>query len=447
MADRQSIRVRETLKSMFSDQKLNALAKETRFIQRQRKVTAKGFFWTLVLGFAAGSTRTVAMLRRAFERSTGVTLVPSAFYDRFSPELVAFLKAAVAHALDHFRLAWKGLAASYDAFEDVMITDSTLIKLNDALARLFPGCRTNTSPAAAKLHAVLSVEGAGKSTVKLTNGRVHDRRKLVVGDWVKGKLLLFDLGYYHFQLFTTIVRLGGHFLTRLKENANPTIVRVFNGCACDATRLVGQSLQSVLAGLRRDVLDVEVEVRATARVYNGKRSSRPARFRLVAIRDSESRDYHCYLTSIPHETLSAEDLARCYRARWEIELVFKELKSGYRLDDVESSKKEVVESLIYAAVLTLLTSRRLLQTITPWIDGPRERVTAGRWWRVFAEYAQEFLLLVVRPPREAAAFRNLLTTIVHELIDPHTTRRPLLSFALSPSYATPCGRDATRTTR
>jgi hypothetical protein len=64
MADRQSIRVRETLKSLFSDQRLNALAKATGFVKSQRKVKPVAFFWTLVLGFEIGSARKISGLRR-----------------------------------------------------------------------------------------------------------------------------------------------------------------------------------------------------------------------------------------------------------------------------------------------------------------------------------------------------------------------------------------------
>ena len=194
MADRQSIRVRETLKSLFSDQRLNALSRRSEFVVRRRKVNPVAFFWTLVLGFGVGSTRNVSGLRRAYQRSTGTKLVPSSFYDRFNDRLVAFLKAAVEHALDEFQLAIHDVGCSFEAFRDIMITDSTVIKLHDALAKTFPGSRTTTSPASAKVHAVMSVKGRGKSTIKLTNGRVHDRKKFVVKDWVRGRLLLFDLG-------------------------------------------------------------------------------------------------------------------------------------------------------------------------------------------------------------------------------------------------------------
>ena len=431
MADCQSTRVRQTLKSLFSDQRLNALARTTGFVIRQRKVKPVAFFWTLVLGFGIGSVRKVSGLRRAYQRSTGITLVPSSFYDRFNTRLVAFLKGTVEHALGEFRIAFCEIGDRFDCFQDVMITDSTVIKLHDALANLFPGCRTNTAPASVKLHAVMSVKGRGKSTVKLSGGRVHDRRKLVVVPWVKGKLLLFDLGYYDFALFRNIVRSGGHFLTRLKENANPKIVGVFEGSAIDEKRLLGQSLQAVLCGLRRDFL--EVEVRAKTRRYKGRQSSTVERFRLVAVRDSEERKYHCYLTSIPAEVLSAKEVASTYRARWEIELVFKELKSGYRLDDVDSRKKEVVQSLIYAAVLTFLASRRRLRSIACRLGELRDRITPRRWWTVFTEYAQELQRLMIRPPREAPPLTDLIKTIEHELIDPHTKRQTLLAAALSAS--------------
>ena len=71
MADRESTRVRECLKSLFSDQRLNSLARETGFVRRQRFIKPVAFFWTLVLGFGVGSARKISALRRAYQHSTG----------------------------------------------------------------------------------------------------------------------------------------------------------------------------------------------------------------------------------------------------------------------------------------------------------------------------------------------------------------------------------------
>ena len=66
-------------------------------------------------------------------------------------------------------------------------------------ARRFPGTRTNSAPAAAKLHLVMSVRGTGVHKVKVTGERAKDHRTLQMGPWVEGRLLLFDLGYFRYH--------------------------------------------------------------------------------------------------------------------------------------------------------------------------------------------------------------------------------------------------------
>ena len=80
MARRQSIGIRAELTSLISTRRLNFLARLSGLVQRRRKVDPMALFWTIVLGFGAGPQRTLAGLRRAYQRSTGATLVPSAFY-------------------------------------------------------------------------------------------------------------------------------------------------------------------------------------------------------------------------------------------------------------------------------------------------------------------------------------------------------------------------------
>jgi IS4 transposase len=92
------------------------------------------------------------------------------------------------------------------------------------LERSFAACRTNHSLAALKLHAVISVSGKGPRSVKVTAERVHDGPVFRVGPWVEDRLLLFDLAYFPFQLFTCIRRNGGYFVVRLKKSADPTVV-------------------------------------------------------------------------------------------------------------------------------------------------------------------------------------------------------------------------------
>jgi len=212
----------------------------------------------------------------------------------------------------------------------------------------------------------------------------------------------------------------------LKKNASPTIVQAHRRVRGNSVSLEGRKLQDVLGRLQRQILDVEIEAAFKNRKYAGKRTGNRQRFRLVAILDEHTYEYHCYVTNIAGEMLAAEEIGNTYRARWEVELIFKELESSYRMDQITSSNHAVAESLIYAAVLTLLVSRKLFRLVCRSLGDLAERATAGRWSKLLSACAQEIQLLVIRPPREARFLRGFFATAVDEVIDPHTRRRPSL---------------------
>ena len=51
--------------------------------------------WTVLLGFGIGRERTLAGLRRTYERVTGKSLVPSSYYGRVSKELARMFRAVL----------------------------------------------------------------------------------------------------------------------------------------------------------------------------------------------------------------------------------------------------------------------------------------------------------------------------------------------------------------
>ena len=265
MARRQSIGIRQELTSLIPTRQLNRLARLSGLVRRRRKIDPMELFWTVVLGFGAGRARTLAGMRRAYQKSTGATLVPSAFYDRFTKSLAVFMRRVVEELLEKLQETEAKFSGLLRSFQDVVVTDSTVVKLHDLLERRFPACRTNHTKAAAKLHVVMSVRGQGPRTVKLTSGRKHDGPVFRVGRWVRDRLLMFDLGYFRYQLFDCIDRNGGYFISRLKENANPEITATLRqwrgrsvslaGCMggrrSGARRSLGESSESAIKKLRK----------------------------------------------------------------------------------------------------------------------------------------------------------------------------------------------------
>jgi putative transposase len=395
--------------------------------RRQRKVRVQALFWSLILGFGAGRVRTLAGLRRAYEDAAGHTLAPSAFYDRFTPAVAQWLRVLLAQVIAR-AVAQVRLSGLLRSFQDLVLTDSTVIRLHDWLAGVFPACRTNHTQAALKMHVVYSVAAAGLRSIKLTAERAHDGPVFTVGPWVQDRLLLFDLGYFRYQLMSCITRNGGFYIVRLKKSADPLIVGVHRRWRGKAVDLVGKRVSEVLPRLQRQEIDVEVEVHFKNRRYAGIRRGASMRIRLIGVRDAQSGEHHLYLTNIAPERLTANEIAQVYAARWIIELLFRQLKGQFRVEDMPSSNRAIVEALVYAALIALALSRELMGMIQRRLGKRGERVPQERWSKLFAEAARDLLRALAR--RTCALTRALLAgverTLLHEAVDPNLGRLLLL---------------------
>lgn len=415
--------VEAVLTNLFPSAKLRKTAVDAGVVTRRRKVDVVAFFWTLVLGFGVAKHRTLAGLRRTYENRTSTKIEESSFYDRFTPKMAKWLRGIVGEALEHVTTDSRRLADRLSGFRDLLLIDSTVIRLHELLRGSFAGCRTNHTKAAAKLHVVMSVKDASPARIQLTPERTNDRSPWRrVGGWVRDTLMLFDLGYFGYALFTRIDENGGFFISRLKANANPVVVAQNRQWRGQSRPVVGKRLRDAVDGLQREVLDVMVEVTFDRRAYRGCRRRDTRSFRVVGVLDDVTGEYHLFVTNIPVERLDGHEVASTYRLRWQIELLFKEMKSHYRLDQLPSRKRHVVETLLYAAILTLIASHALL-------DALRRRLGAGR---------------SIPPLRWAAVFDALAPGLLVAVLATFTRPRPhedpwllLLSQATDPNLARP----------
>lgn len=412
------------LNAIFSPDWLRQTANEVGLVKRNRKIDPVALFWVLVLGFGVGVERTLASLRRAYETASAKSIVPSAFYDRFSPQLVVFLKKCLTHGMTELASnASLTLSAKLSGFKDLVVADGTLLKLHKNLARQFPGAR---SDAELKIHTVISVTTGGPKSITFHAGKTAEVKTMRVGPWVKDTILLFDLGYFKYQLFSRITRNGGHFVSRLKQTANPTIVAVLRQHRGRAIDLAGKNLKDILPQLKREVLDVLVEVSFKRRSYRGESSPATETYRLIGVLNHETNEYHLYITSLSPEQMSAEDVAILYGARWSVELIFKELKRIYQLDVIRSGKSEVVEALVLVALLTLLVSHRVLNFMRQVASEKGHRWTPMRWAETFRVSSGRLLGNIL----EAAGIDDdpleLMYFYLVEGVDPNVNRKRLL---------------------
>jgi putative transposase len=421
----------KVLEELYPPDELRSVAKETGMSVRYRKVDPVQIFWVLILSFGVKLERTLAGMKRNYEEWTGKTLCYGSWFERFNPELAAFLKACAAIGLEKMaRMASRTLSEKLQSFKDILIIDSTIIRLHEALAKKFPATRSRKVAAGVKVSVLISAVANGPRTVTIHGERTGEVKTLSIGHWIKDRILLFDLGFFKFQLFARIGENGGYFVSRLKENADPIFLsslKVHRGRAID---LVGKRWSEIKTRLMRDVLDAEVEVSFSRREYNGKRSRDALKVRMIAVYNEDAERYHVYLTNIPPDVLRAEDIAALYRVRWAIELVFKELKGHYAIDVVKTTKAYIVECLIWTSILTMLASRRLYSLLLS--SAPpekRARYTPGRWANTFTERA-DLLLSCLKAhfgfaSKESERFDKLAALYERHTLDPHVNRHRL----------------------
>lgn len=412
---------------LFPPEYLMETAKETGMVKRIRKINPITLFWVLVLGFGVHLERTLAGLKRRYEKEAAEELSSSSWYDKFTPQLREFLHRCVLHGIEvQAQQPGRILKEKLHGFKDLLIQDSSIIRLNDTLAKVWPATRSRTVAAGVKISLVVSSIVDGIHSVHLVPENTSEVKTLRIGPWVRDRILLIDQGFFKFGAFDKIQRYHGYFVSRLKKGVNPLIVGVNCKWRGRSVPVVGERLNDVLPRLKRQVIDVTVEVEFKRRTYQGKRSSVKRRFRLVGVYNEEEKKYHLYITNIGKDRLDAKDIALLYRARWEIELIFKELKSRYCIDLIPSVKPAIVEAFIWIGILTLICSRRIFLLVRAVNPNKAKRFTHLRWAKVFAENAPDLMRAVIRSNGLEFNIMTYIDIFSSQACDPNVHRKRLM---------------------
>ena len=344
----------------FPSDELRERVRATNLVERERKFDIVALFYTLSLGFAAGSDQSLqAFLERYVEMADCDELSYSSFHEWFEPGFVALLREILDDSIENLDTGRKDLNGRLERFRDVLIADSTIVSLYQDAAEIYPA--TGDDQAELKLHLTESLSTGLPTRYQTTDGKTHDRSQLPTGEWVADALILLDLGFYDFWLFDRIDQNDGWFVSRVKDNANFEIVEELRTWKGNSIPLEGESLQAVLDDLHRQEIDVRITLSFDRK--RGSSASSTRTFRLVGLRNDESEEYHLYLTNLQREDYRAPDIAQLYRARWEVELLFKELKSRFGLDEINTTDTYIIEALIIMAAISLMMSRVIVDEL------------------------------------------------------------------------------------
>jgi IS4 transposase len=426
MSPHPSPTLEDSLREMFPEEWLRQTAKETGLIVRERKIDPVTIFWVLTLSFGVRLQRTLASLKREYETESSKTISDSSWYYRFTPELVEFLHQCVIHGIEELaKEPGRKLSKKLENFQDVLIQDSTIVRLHSSLADKFPAARARTVAAGIKVGVMVSAVANGPKTVALYSEKTAEIKTLKIGPWIKDRILLVDLGFYKTQMFARVEENGGYFVSRIRKNMDPVVVSIEEGVPITKCKdFMEKPVSECIKQLSGKDIDAVVKISFKRRAYKGKQKQDEMLVRLVAVYNDEDEKHHIYITNIPKDVLNAKDIAKLYGARWDIELLFKELKSKYALDVLETKNVQVIEALIWTAMLTLIVSRRIYSLVRNSTAHPEKmaQYTQLRWSTIFAENASDLLTVILQRCGIQRTFETIMSVYESQALDPHVNR-------------------------
>jgi uncharacterized protein DUF4372/DDE family transposase len=205
----------------------------------------------------------------------------------------------------------------------------------DLCASVFDWATFRRTKGAVKLHLLLDHEGYLPCYAVITEGRRHEVTVARTLTFPPGTILVIDRGYVDYAWFAELTRQGVFFVTRLKDNA--------------AYAILGTRAIPTRGPVVRDALITLTGVRTAGKC--------PYPLRVVEVTDPETGDPLVFLTN--QLTFGPTTIARIYKDRWQIELLFKALKQHLKVKTFVGTSANALHIQLWTALIALLVLKYL----------------------------------------------------------------------------------------
>jgi hypothetical protein len=301
----------------------------------------------------------------ALAHSIKIGMTRESLHEHFSQAAVEFLTTCLNFAI-HFQVEKmvRLQAPLLKSFARIMIVDSTCFAINPLLKNLLPGCRSDAN---CKIQFCYEYLKGIVSFFEITPENCPDGKysSKVPERILPGDLYLADLGYFKLDTLYKIWSVGAHFISRFFVGT-----QLFDGRTGEKI-----DLYAILKNAVGDTFDIPVLMGSAEknrvpcrliclRVNEEVANQRRRKMRAKAIdRKRASSHMHLFLagwtlmvTSVSADCLPAATIRPIYGLRWQIELLFKQLKSVLKINVVNTSKSprllcQVLGKMIMAVII------------------------------------------------------------------------------------------------
>jgi len=338
----------------------------------------------------------------------GLDLQRVSLHGRFTREAVVFLEKCLDFVFKaRIRCEEKLQGRLFDHFKNVYIFDSSVCELNPRIKNIFPGTGGCGSDASCKIQLGYEVKKGIISLFRLTSGRSSDSRFMQSRPvkFLRNDLILFDLGYFSLKTFSALVHQGSYFLSRFMYQT-----ALYDPVSCEQINFAERLKQvkstyqaTVLMGKPKEdrILCRIVAIRANEEIVSQRRRGLKRRCGQKRRQPSKEALDMCnwtiMVTNISQEWLPLDMVTSLYSLRWQIELLFKQIKSQLRIEKINTAKEyrcrcEILGKMIMAILIQQVHSH---YNIKIWNSSRRE-VSIEKLYKRLNERAKIILDLILK---------------------------------------------------
>ena len=230
--------------------------------------------------------------------------------------------------------------------KQIEIFDSTVISLFQDILKCVGRTPSNGKrKGGIKVHTVINVDEAVPKMVWFSSAATHDHMLLDKLSPDDNTIYVFDKGYNDYKAFKLFGEKGAGFVTRVKDNA---VYKLQEELYID---------ECVHSGVLEDTI-----IEVTVKEENGVESK--LRLRKVVFYDRKLKREFEFLTNLFE--MRADLVAAIYKIRWQIELLYKQLKGNFPLKYFLGDNENAIKIQVYCVLIVNL----LLTVIQKRLDRP-----------------------------------------------------------------------------
>ncbi len=298
------------------------------------KIQSRDLVSTLLLSMNKDNRKiSIASLRRSVMTESLIRVARSSFWQRLaSPTLTRKLQQSSLKLISAFK--GKNLYPELESsigVKQIFLLDSSSITLKKQAQNSFPGCRTNVAPAAIKWHVLFDFTKSEIPWCDISPGSKNDNSFFPKALPMVGSLTIFDLGYYNYGRMALMDKVGMFFLSRIKSNSSFKIVKANTGISHDDE---GKYFNDLCIQSNQEYVEFTVDFGE----FEGLLITR-----VIGFWNAKESKYHWYMTNLKCE---AKFIFPLYKLRWQIELVFKTVKSSFCFEELCSANKQIILNLL-----------------------------------------------------------------------------------------------------